>query len=76
MTNCNPVSTPAEKDLQLPKPTDEEHELVKDYPYRPVISSLIYLMTGTRPDIAWIIGKLSQHLEKPGPTHIAAMKRL
>ncbi|KAF6039152.1 hypothetical protein EB796_002539 [Bugula neritina] len=33
-------------------------------------------MTATRPDLAWIIGKLSQHLERPGPAHIAALKRL
>ncbi|KAF6039298.1 hypothetical protein EB796_002391 [Bugula neritina] len=76
MADCNPVYTPAEKDLQLEKATDDEYEHSKDYPYRQVIGSLIYLMTATRPDLAWIIGKLSQHLERPGPAHIAALKRL
>ena len=76
MADCNPVSTPAEKDLQLQPASDEEHEQAKDYPYRQVVGSLIYLMTGTRPDIAWTVGKLSQHLEKPGPAHISAAKRL
>jgi len=75
MADCNPVYTPAEKDLQLEKATDE-YERSKDYPYRQVIGSLIYLMTATRPDLAWIIGKLSLHLERPGPAHIAALKRL
>ena len=33
--------------------------------YREVIGSLIYAMICTRPDLSWVVTKLSQHLEKP-----------
>lgn len=33
-------------------------------------------MIGTRPDIFWIVSKLSQFTENPGITHLQALKRL
>ena len=36
----------------------------------------MYLMTGTRPDLAFAIRTLSQHLEKPKWTHWTAAKRV
>ncbi|XP_067931146.1 uncharacterized protein [Watersipora subatra] len=33
-------------------------------------------MTGTRPDLSWILSKLSQFLDKPGPQHVTAIKRV
>jgi len=78
MDNCKAATTPAVKGLTLEKATDEEHQtfLQQNFPYRQAIGSLIYLMTGTRPDISWIVSKLSQFLDKPGPTHVIAVKRL
>jgi transposase InsO family protein len=76
MHHCNPVSTPAEKDLRLTKAIDAENEEVKDYPYRKAVGALIYLMMGTRPDISWTVSKLSQYLDKPGRQHINALKHL
>ena len=41
----------------------EEAESAGDIPYRQAIGGLMYLMITTRPDIAYAIGKLSQHSE-------------
>ena len=78
MLNCNPVSTPAEKGLQLTDASDEDHQkfVKRNFPFRSAVGSLIYLMAATRPDIAWTVSKLSQFLEKPGTVHISAVKRL
>ena len=78
MTECNPTQTPADKHVVLEKATEDEHNKVlkSNYPYRQVVGSLIYLMTATRPDISWIVSKLSQFLEKPGPQHVTAAKRV
>ena len=76
MSNCKSINTPAEKGLQLTEATDDEHQKVHSFPYRSAVGSLIYLMVGTRPDISWIVSKLSQFLEKPGITHVNAIKHL
>jgi len=78
MSHCNPASTPAEKGLQLTNASDEDHQklVIRNFPYRSAVGSLIYLMVATRPDISWIVSKLSQFLEKPGITHVNAVKRL
>jgi len=78
MSNCNPVSTPAEKGLQLMEVSDEEHQkcVQQNFPYRSAIGSLIYPMVATRPDISWTVSKLSQFLEKPGMSQVSAVKRL
>jgi transposase InsO family protein len=75
MADCKPANTPADKGIYLTKATDDD-KLDNSFPYRQAIGSLIYLMTGTRPDLSWIISKLSQFLEKPTTTHVTAVKRV
>lgn len=48
----------------------------RDVPYRQAIGCLMYAMIGTRPDIAFAIGALSQHLEAPREYHWIAVKRI
>jgi hypothetical protein len=78
MEDCNPADTPAEKGLQLHAPSDSDHLKATqlNFPYRNVIGSLIYLMVATRPDISWIVSKLSQFLDKPGTAQVRAAKRV
>lgn len=45
-------------------------------PYREAIGALMYLMVGTRPDIAFPVGKLAKYVENPGVNHWQAVKRL
>ena len=45
-------------------------------PYREAIGSLMYLMVGTRPDLAYCIGTLAKYVESPNQTHWGAVKRV
>lgn len=44
--------------------------------YQQIIGSLLYLAILTRPDIAFAIGRLSQHLSDPSEHHMKALKGL
>ena len=71
MQDCRPTKTPCDKFIL--------NENSKDYSsteYRSAVGSLIYAMVCTRPDISWIITKLSQYLHKPTEDHWVAVKRL
>jgi hypothetical protein len=78
MENCNFAKTPQEISLKLSKsmcPSTEKEKLcMEKVPYRSAIGSLMYLMVGTRPDIAATVGVLSQFSENPGELHWRAVK--
>jgi hypothetical protein len=80
MTDCKPVSTPLQSGVKLSKSmcatSKEDREDMADVPYRSAVGSLIYLVTGTRPDIAVAVGEVSKYLENPGRLHWAAVKRI
>ena len=44
--------------------------------YREVVGSLIYIMTCTRPDLSWIVSKLSQNLSEPNEQHWITAKHV
>lgn len=44
--------------------------------YQRVIGSLMYLMLGTRPDLAYAVGKLSRFSSNPSPDHVEALARV
>jgi len=72
MAECNPIGTPLEVGLQLVKADDSDDAL----PYREAVGSLMYLMVGTRPDLAFAIGKLSRFVSCYGKEHWATIKRV
>ena len=61
------------KSLTPTHPTEERHNA---YKYQQVIGSLIYAMVYTRPDLAFALGKLSQHMQNPSENHWAYLKAL
>ena len=65
MDQCKPRSTPCE--LKLSAYTDEiDDDCPEDErTYREIVGSLVYAMTCTRPDLSWVVTKLSQHLSRP-----------
>lgn len=73
MSECKPVCTPMSTSI-------DEQALEGDHMdptlYRQAIGSLMYLMVGTRPDIAFAVGRLSQHMEKPSKRLWIFVKRL
>ncbi|RWS00242.1 Retrovirus-related Pol polyprotein from transposon TNT 1-94-like protein, partial [Dinothrombium tinctorium] len=73
MNDCKPCSTPSDPYTKLsremcPQNEDEKEEMSKT-PYREAVGSLMFLMIGTRPDIAYAVSNVSQFLDNPGFSH-------
>ena len=68
MADCKPKLIPC--DVNIPKIDESDSETLNDSEkrrYQEIVGSLIYLMTGTRPDISYVVNKLSQRMS--GPTN-------
>ncbi|GMF49564.1 unnamed protein product [Phytophthora fragariaefolia] len=74
-----PIATPAERNVKLSvsgQPSSEsEKDVKKDIPYREAVGSIMYLMVGTRPDMAFYMREVSQFLANPGMEHWKAVVR-
>jgi len=80
MRDSKPVKVPIPIGVKLsaeqcPK-TQEEEEDMSHVPYASVVSSLMYAMVCTRPDIAHAMGVLSRFMSKPGKDHCTIMKQV
>lgn len=53
-------------DCRTRKVDETLEETNNEYHYRSVIGVLMYLMTGTRPDLAFAVGVASRNLEENG----------
>ena len=71
-SNCKPRATPCELKMDLSNKSDP----VDSRKYCEIIGSLIYLMTCTRPDLSYVVGKLSQYLSEPRQQHWVAAKHI
>jgi hypothetical protein len=68
---------PKELPTDAMKPsTDEELELMKNVPYRPLLGSLLWLMVVSRPDISYIIIQLAKYQSDPGILHWKMLLRV
>lgn len=72
MSECKPRTTPCEQKLDF----DSEGEVIDSTGYREIVGSLIYIMTCTRPDLGWVVSKLSQYLAAPKQEHWVTAKHL
>ncbi len=72
MENSRSVATPMDR----PGSSTTENNSAVAVPYRQAIGSLMYLMIGSRPDIAFAVGRLSQHAEHPSHEHWVSVKRV
>ena len=75
MSDSNPVSIPIDTAQPLRK-TAPDDALVSTTIYQQMIGSLMYLVTGSRPDLANTITYLSQFNTQPRETHFRAAKRV
>lgn len=73
MAECRAIATPSDVALKLKKSEVAEQ---LDVPYMEAVGSLMYAMTGTRPDIAYAVGKVAQFMANPGPNHWTAAKHI
>ena len=75
MAKCKPKVTPSIQGLD--KVVDSESPKLKDPTlYRAIVGSLIYVMTGTRPDLCYIVTKHSQNMSKPTEATLIAGKHV
>ena len=75
MNDAKPRSLPS--DVHVNKFNFELSPILDDATlYRQIIGSLIYIMTCTRPDLAFIVTKLSQYMNKPTFAHLAIAKNV
>jgi hypothetical protein len=71
MSNCKAVTTPIVKDNDT-----EESSRNSEFPYRQAVGALMFLMCGTRPDIAYALSVVSRNLENPTDRDIVRVKRI
>ena len=70
-SKCHPSADYAEY-----SPTTDDDIRIDTTKYQSVIGKLMYAMILTRPDIAFALGKLSQHMSGPCERHGRALKKL
>ncbi|GJY92260.1 zinc finger, CCHC-type containing protein [Tanacetum coccineum] len=70
--DCIIVSTPMDTSEKL---MPNNGQAVSQFEYSRVIGCLMYVMTCTRPNIAFIVGKLSRYTSNPGTQHWQAIQR-
>lgn len=71
MQDCKPVKTPGEKLI-----FDENSDIFPSNVYKSAVGSMIYAMVATRPDLSYIVTKLSQFNNNPTEDHWKAVKRV
>ena len=62
MLDCKLRATPCAQKLDY---SDDAEEMIDVTKYREAVGSLIYLATCTRPDLSFVVSKLSQYFAKP-----------
>ena len=70
MQNAKSAATPLPAGY-VPKPLEEQTNLERWSRFQTVIGSLLYLMLGTWPDIAFVVTKLAQYALNPSEDHLS-----
>ena len=71
MEECKSISTLMDANQKLFKGTrlGAESDIIDRLPYQQLVGSLMYAMVGTRPDLAYAVGILAQHMQEPRRHH-------
>ena len=75
MQNAKSVSTPVDLGTKLAKFADGD-QIFDHSVYQSAVGSLLYLSTGTRPDIAFAVSNVAKFSSNPGTKHWKAVKRI
>jgi hypothetical protein len=77
MTDCKPLSTPAEPNSKLIKtPEGESDPESLKFPYREAVGKLLWLARSSRPDILYAVNQVGAHCNNPNASHVNATKRI
>ena len=77
MDNANNVIMPADNNNEMCLSIDSvDQTKVTNAPYQEAIGKLMYLSTGTRPDITLAVNWASGYTENPDKIHWNAVKRI
>jgi hypothetical protein len=68
MEDCKAIGVPLDPKTKLKKNVNKDDEMVK-VPYQQAVGSLMYAMLCTRPDLAYPISVVSQHMANPSLEH-------
>ncbi len=74
MEECKPIRVPLDPKVKLQRNANGNDES-KGFPYQQA-KSLMYAMLCTRPDLAYPISMLNQHMANPNMEHWMAVKRI
>ncbi|ORU94050.1 MAG: hypothetical protein A6F71_09130 [Cycloclasticus sp. symbiont of Poecilosclerida sp. M] len=75
MKDAKSVATPVDSSMKLVKCEDGE-EKVDQVMYQSCIGSLLYLSTGTRPDITFAVSNVAKFCSDPTKRHWIGVKRI
>ena len=64
MMNCKSKSIPCDMSINSVCDDKSSTELTDPKEYREIVGSLIYAMTGTRPDLCYVVTRLFQFMSK------------
>lgn len=76
MAHCKPVCTPMSTDKLYPADHGYQATESDRHQYAKAVGSLMYLMMGTRPDLAYSVSCLSRFMANPTSQHTTAIKRV
>jgi hypothetical protein len=76
ISNCAPIGTPIETPPLPENSPDYTCPPEQRTSYQRMIGSLMYIMLGTRGDIAYAVSVASRSLANPGPQHIKLAQRI
>jgi hypothetical protein len=75
MEDCKPIGIPLDPKVKLQRNANRNDES-KECPYQQAVGSLMYAMLCTRPNLAYPISVLSQHVANLNIEHWMAVKRI
>ena len=75
MTDCTPRKLPCDPNFANTTSIDSK-PLPDAKLYQEIVGSLIYVMTGTRPDISYVVSKLAQFMHNPTEYHLSVAKNV
>ncbi len=73
MQDCKPRSTPCEQKLDY---NNDAEKMIDVKKYREAVGTLIYLTICTRPDISFVVSKLSQYFTEPTVEQWSTVKQV